>query len=125
MLGATRMTDRLVFAYLTFRVMQSLLGRKREPFLFARDLGPGIQHDIAELPNLLDEKIAWIDIAVVLDYDIAIAGFMKSAVARLLPGEGLSDVVEKSKAYLPAFRPPQIERLHQKAAILLGRNGEW
>jgi len=49
---------------------------------------------------------------------------VQGAATRLLPGQRLGQVVEKTHAHLAAVRPPDVEGLAQKTAVLLRRNRE-
>ena len=86
-LGAAAVADRLVFADLALGMGQRLLGGETVALRAARDLGPGIQIDVAQLPVAFHEEIARVDVAVVLHHHVAVAGFVHGAVAGLLAGQ--------------------------------------
>ena len=90
----------------------------------AGDLRPRIDDHVAEFPGAFDEEVARVDIAVVLDDDVAVAGFMHGAITRLLAGQSFGDVVEEADAHLAPVGPPQVEQFTQEAAVLFRGDGE-
>src|SRR5438270_562338 len=71
--GAAAVANGGVFAGLTFGMGDRLFGGELVAALAPGDLGPGVDVDIAELPLALDEEVAGVDVAVELDYGVAIA----------------------------------------------------
>src|SRR5262245_20276922 len=67
-------TNARVLADLAVRMGKRLLLRELLPALTAGDLRPRIEFDVAELPGAFHEKVARVDVAVVLDYDVAVTG---------------------------------------------------
>src|ERR1044072_7428942 len=57
-LGTAAVGERLPFASLAQRMSDGLLAREIETLLPARDFGPRIQVDVAQLPALLYEEVA-------------------------------------------------------------------
>src|ERR1700690_249592 len=89
------MTQRPVLANATRRMADPLLGCKVIAQPAPRDIDPRILMNIAQLPIVFDEEIARINVPVVLDHRIAVAGFVHGAGARHLPGERFGEVVEE------------------------------
>ena len=122
--GAATMTDGLVFAYLAVRVSKGFLFGKAVAAVTAGNLRPGVEVYVAELPAAFDKEVAGENVAVVLDYRVAVAGFMHGAVAGLLTGNGFSDVVKKTDAHLAAFGPPEFKSLDEELAIFFRGDSE-
>ncbi len=89
----------------------------------AGHLVPGVVHDVAELPGLLDEEVAGVDVAVVFDYGVAVAGFMHGAGAGFLSGERFGEVVEEADAHGAALGPPEVEGFAEELAVFFGGDG--
>ena len=123
-LRASAVANGLVLARLALGVGQRLVGSEAVTARAARDLGPRVEDDVAEFPGAFDEEVARVDVAVVLHDDVAVAGFMHGAVARLLAGQSFGDVVEEADAHLAPVGPPQVEQLAQEAAVLFRGDGE-
>src|SRR5579872_46606 len=120
--GTSSMADRLVLAYLALRVGDCLLRSEAVTACPAGYFRPGIEHHVAEFPGALDEEIAGVNVAVVLHYDITVAGFVHRAGAGFLACDGFRDVVEKPDSNFAAVGPPHVEQFAQKAAVLLRRD---
>src|SRR4051794_7095528 len=103
---------------------QRLLHRKTVTALPPRNLSPGVQIDVPELPVFLYKEVAGKDIAVVFHHHVAVTRFVHGTRPRLLSGYRFGHVVEAADPHLAPVRPPEIEQLHHKAAILLRRNRE-
>src|SRR5262249_41787861 len=105
-LRAAALADRVILADLAFGVRDRLFPREIVTLISARDFGKGITVDISQRPALLDEKIAGVDVAVVLHHAVAVAGVVHGAIAGLHAGQRLGDVVEEPDAHLLAVGPP-------------------
>src|SRR5262249_45221624 len=121
-LRATPMTNGLVLAHLAFGMCKCFLGSKAVAACAACGVGPPMQRDIPQFPTVFHEKVAGIDIAVVFDDHIAVAGFVQSARPRFLARQSLCHVVEETDAYFAALRPPHVEDFAKETAVLLGRD---
>src|ERR1017187_234979 len=122
-LGTAPVTDRLVLADLALGVSDGLLRGEGIAPRAARDFAPRIQIHVAQFPAALHEKIAGVDVAVVLHHHVAVARLAHGAVAGFLAGEGFGDIVEAADAHLAALRPPHLENLAKEAPVLLRRDG--
>src|SRR5260370_1343447 len=92
--GTPAVAHRLIFTNRAFGMTYRLLRGKVPASLPSRDLRPRIQMNIAKLPVLLHEKVAWKDVSVMLDNGVAVAGFVHGACAWPLSGYGFRDIVE-------------------------------
>ena|SRR5215467_2677440 len=82
-LRAAAMTEGLKFTCLTFRVSDGFLRGKIVSGLAPGYFGPRIHVNVPQLPTILDEEVARIDVAIVLDHNIAVAPLMHGAGAGL------------------------------------------
>jgi len=122
-LGASAVADVLVLADLALGMGQRLLRGETVAAGAARDLGPRVERDVAQLPGGFHEEVAGVDVAVVLHHHVAVACFMHGAGAGLLSGQGFRQVVEEADADVAAVGPPCVEHLDQESAVLLGGYG--
>ena len=110
-LGAAAVANRLELTHLAIRVRDRLFGCETVPPRAASDLAPGVEIDVPQLPSALHEEVAGEDIAVILDHDVAVAGFVHLAAAGFLAGKRLGDVVEEPDAHPAVLRPPDVEQV--------------
>src|SRR2546423_13451695 len=113
-LRAATMANRLKFARLAFRMSDGFFRGEAVPRLPTGYFGPRTHVNVPRLPTLLDEEIARIDAAIVLDHSVAIARLMQGARIGLVACERFGDVVKEPNAGFPALRPPQIEGLTEE-----------
>src|ERR1035441_7627651 len=113
------MAERAVFADVARRMADPLLGGKVIAQPASRNVDPRILMNVAELPVVLDEEVARINVPVVLDHRVAVAGFVHGAGSRHLPGKRFGEVVEEANGHAPHVRPPQVEQLAEKTPVLL------
>src|ERR1019366_1798367 len=122
-LGTSPVTDGLVLADLALGMGDGLLRREGVAPRAARDFAPRVHGHVAQFPAALHEKVAGVDVAVVLHHHVAIARLVHGAVARFLPRQRFGDVVEDADPHLAALRPPQLENLAEEPPVLPRRDG--
>ena len=122
-LGTSSVTNRLVLADLAVGVGDGLLRGEGVAPGAVRDFAPRVQIHVAQFPAALHEKIAGVDVAVVLHHHVAVAGLVHGAVPRFLPRHRFGDIVEAADPHLTAVRPPQLEKLAEELPVLPRRDG--
>lgn len=86
-------------------------------------------HQVAQLPARLDEKVAGVDVSVMLDNDIAAALFHAAAFRRFQTDVRMEDAVEESngdgRPAVPKIAEPAVENLAQEFSEGFAGNREW
>lgn len=106
MLGAASAAGKQPFA-VAARIRQGRPFGQGEPGLCrgSRSLPQGNVPDIAQAPLRIHEMVAWIDVPVVLDGQVAAAAIAESADARLYSaprGQGRIESQDEVPAYIPS-----------------------